>query len=97
MHSEDFSPDDIIDVEVAVPLPSLEVQVGLIASTASTNPEEAKRVLKLGIANAMTSGNKEELTILLRLMWQLFGQAEYNQTFGELTIAAITGDFSEFL
>ena len=96
MHSEDFNPDDIINVEVEIPLPSLEVQVGLIASAAATRPEEAKRVLKLGIANAMTSGDGEELTILLQLMWQLFGQAEYNQAFGELAMAAITGDFSRF-
>ena len=97
MHPEDSKPNDIIDVKVEVPLPSLEVQVGLIASTAATNPKEAKRVLKLGIANALTSGNREEATILLQLMWQLFGQAEYNQAFGELAIAAITGDFSKFL
>lgn len=97
MHFEDPKSNDIIDVKVEIPLPPLEQQVGLIASTAATNPEEAKRVLKLGMANAMTSGNKEELTILLQLMWQLFGQAEYNQAFGELAIAAITGDFSKFL
>ena len=97
MHPEDSKPNDIVDVKIQIPLPPLEQQVGLIASTATTNPKEAKRVLKLGIANAVTHGAHEEAEILLRLMWSLFGQSEYNQLYGELIMATITGDFSKFL
>jgi hypothetical protein len=97
MHPEDSKPNDIVDVRVEIPLPPLEQQVGLIVSTAMTNPEEAKRVLKLGIANAVVNGASEETGILLQVMWNLFGQAEYNQLYGELVMASITGDFSKFL
>ena len=95
MHDENFNPDDIIDVKVEIPLPSLEEQVGLIASTATTHPEEAKRTLKLGIVNALANGTKEEAAVLLRLMWDLFGQSEHNRFVGELIVASVTGDFSK--
>lgn len=96
MHPEDSKPNDIVDVKIQIPLPPLEQQVGLIASTAVTNPEEAKRVLKLGIANAVINGTSEEGGVLLQLMWTLFGQSEYNQLYGELIMASVTGDFSKF-
>lgn len=88
--------DDIIDVKVEIPLPSLEEQVGIITSAATTNPEEAKRTLKLGIANALTNGSDADAEVLLHLMWELFGQSEFNQCVGELIVASITGDFSKF-
>lgn len=95
MHDENFNPDGIIDVKIEIPLPPLEEQVGLIASTATTHPEEAKRTLKLGIVNALANGTKEEAAVLLQLMWNLFGQSEHNRFVGELIVASITGDFSK--
>ena len=95
MHDENFNLDDIIDVKIEIPLPSLEEQVGLIASVAMINPEEAKRTLKLGIVNALVNGTKEDAAVLLRLMWDLFGQSEHNRFVGELIVASVTGDFSK--
>lgn len=96
MHDDkDFNPGDIIDVKIEIPLPPLEEQVGLIASTATTHPEEAKRTLKLGIVNALANGTKEEAAVLLQLMWNLFGQSEHNRFVGELIVASVTGDFSK--
>ena len=96
MHDDkDFNPGDIVDVKIEIPLPSLAEQVGIISGTATTHPEESKRVLRLGIANALTNGSKEEAEVLLQLMWELFGKSEYNKTVGDLFIASITGDFSK--
>lgn len=95
MHYEDSNPNDIVDVKIKIPFPPLEEQVGIIASTATTNPEEAKRVLKLGIVNALTNGSDADVEVLLRLMWSLFGQSEYNRFLGELFVASVTGDFSK--
>ncbi|MBO5730132.1 MAG: hypothetical protein J6R67_02950 [Treponema sp.] len=96
MHDDkDFNPGDIVDVKIKIPLPPLEEQVGLIASTAMTHPEEAKRTLKLGIVNALTNGTKEDAAVLLQLMWNLFGQSEHNRFVGELIVASVTGDFSK--
>ena len=94
MH-KDFNPGDIVDVKIEIPLPPLEAQVGIIACTAETHPEEAKRTLKLGIANALSNGTEEEAATLLQLMMTLFGQSEYNQFVGELIVAAFTGDLSK--
>lgn len=95
MHYEDFNPNDIIDVKIEIPLPTLEEQVGIITSTATIHPEEAKRVLKLDIVNALTNGTNEEVEVLMRLMWSLFGQSEHNKFVGKLMMASLTGDFSK--
>lgn len=93
---KDFNPDgEVFDVKIEIPLPLLEEQVGIIASTATTQPEEAKRVLKLGIVNALINGTEEEAAVLLQLMWSLFGQSEHNRFVGELIVASVTGDFSK--
>lgn len=86
------------DVQVSIQIP-IDVQVAILRISAATNPDDTKRVLKLGVLAALTDpiGGEEQFIALMTLMEELWGRKEANDFIQMLTITLMSGGDPESL